>query len=576
MKYKILLLSLLVSFASFGQSELNGVVKFVSNPLQATDTTSVKPLFRRTSDGRLMRMTWSQLAGYISAGSGGVPTLQQVTTSGNTTNLPISITGENSLKLYGSLPINHVDLGYVGDGFFITSDNEQFSFNEKNVGRSVNGELFDYNGNIDLDIPDPANFIPITGTTIGNPVTGDIKLQGERFIYAESTDYISGVSINEDGGSAMYMTENLTGYKKQVSVDPVGVVVREDGSSAVGLTGYSDFSANNDGTDRKIYPQTGWVKDAIAAAGVGGATNLSSTPSATDYTINSSTGTGAVILAATTSNAGILIASDKVLINTITGKANLTGGNAWTGTQTGFNVTTQTAGDNTTLAASTAFVKALGDLKLNLTGGTLTGGLTTLNLMPTTTNTSDIGSASLFYNNAFVTAVRSSVYRATSSSNGFLVNSTGNTSYFKIFDATGNVVIQNGGTFTDNGYKLDVQGTARITGQLTISDGTVSTSAASVGQLNSYAAYTAKTANYTTTAADKTIKCTGTFTLTLGTTGITAGKIFTMHNAGTGTITVNVNGGATINGVTSKTYNLQYGGAEFTFDGTNYIITATF
>ena len=36
--------------------------------------------------------------------------------------------------------------------------------------------------------------------------------------------------------------------------------------------------------------------------------------------------------------------------------------------------------------------------------------------------------------------------------------------YFRLFAATGNVVIQNGGTFTDSGYRLDVNGTARYTG----------------------------------------------------------------------------------------------------------------
>ena len=30
-----------------------------------------------------------------------------------------------------------------------------------------------------------------------------------------------------------------------------------------GLYGYQDFSANNDGSDRKIYPQTGWVQDYV-------------------------------------------------------------------------------------------------------------------------------------------------------------------------------------------------------------------------------------------------------------------------------------------------------------------------
>jgi hypothetical protein len=38
----------------------------------------------------------------------------------------------------------------------------------------------------------------------------------------------------------------------------------------------------------------------------------------------------------------------------------------------------------------------------------------------------------------------------------------------RIFEATGNLVLQNGGTFTDAGYRLDVNGTARVSGNVKI------------------------------------------------------------------------------------------------------------
>jgi len=44
------------------------------------------------------------------------------------------------------------------------------------------------------------------------------------------------------------------------------------------------------------------------------------------------------------------------------------------------------------------------------------------------------------------------------------VKGTGGTNYITMFQATGNVLIQNGGTTTDAGYKLDVNGTARVQG----------------------------------------------------------------------------------------------------------------
>jgi hypothetical protein len=41
------------------------------------------------------------------------------------------------------------------------------------------------------------------------------------------------------------------------------------------------------------------------------------------------------------------------------------------------------------------------------------------------------------------------------------------TKYFSIFRTTGNLTLQNGGTFTDAGYRLDVNGTARVQGAVT-------------------------------------------------------------------------------------------------------------
>jgi hypothetical protein len=56
-----------------------------------------------------------------------------------------------------------------------------------------------------------------------------------------------------------------------------------------------------------------------------------------------------------------------------------------------------------------------------------------------------------------------------SGGNGALTNK------FQIFGGTGNVVIQNGGIFTDAGYKLDVNGTARISGNTTVTGSVIST-----------------------------------------------------------------------------------------------------
>jgi hypothetical protein len=52
--------------------------------------------------------------------------------------------------------------------------------------------------------------------------------------------------------------------------------------------------------------------------------------------------------------------------------------------------------------------------------------------------------------------------------------SSGNTEKVRIFGNTGNVTIQNGGTFTDAGYRLDVNGTMRVQSKISLSAGTTS------------------------------------------------------------------------------------------------------
>ena len=67
-----------------------------------------------------------------------------------------------------------------------------------------------------------------------------------------------------------------------------------------------------------------------------------------------------------------------------------------------------------------------------------------------------------------------------------ITRGVGGTAYITMFQSTGNVTIQNGGTFTDAGYKLDVNGTARVSGTTTITPaaltGTAATSALDIAQ----------------------------------------------------------------------------------------------
>lgn len=83
--------------------------------------------------------------------------------------------------------------------------------------------------------------------------------------------------------------------------------------------------------------------------------------------------------------------------------------------------------------------------------------------------------------------------------------------------------------------------------------------------------YVAKTGNYTVTAADFLIDCTGTFTVTLLTAASIAGREFEIKNSGTGTITVDANSTETIDGDLTKTL-VQYDAMKIMSNGTNWII----
>jgi hypothetical protein len=98
------------------------------------------------------------------------------------------------------------------------------------------------------------------------------------------------------------------------------------------------------------------------------------------------------------------------------------------------------------------------------------------------------------------------------------------TEKFRIF-GTGNTLIQNGGTFTDAGYLLDVNGTARVSGLLTLSNGSYATAAigwgaqigfyydASLGIVTNIGGVVASSVNGTRFNFDKVVGI-GTFNMT--------------------------------------------------------------
>jgi hypothetical protein len=89
------------------------------------------------------------------------------------------------------------------------------------------------------------------------------------------------------------------------------------------------------------------------------------------------------------------------------------------------------------------------------------------NVIPSSAGAGSLGTASLPFSNALFTGtVFSNNIQAYSSHLNF--NTTSFTTVGRFFQSTGNFTLQNGGTFTDAGFRLDVNGTARVVGQTTI------------------------------------------------------------------------------------------------------------
>lgn len=80
--------------------------------------------------------------------------------------------------------------------------------------------------------------------------------------------------------------------------------------------------------------------------------------------------------------------------------------------------------------------------------------------------------------NGSIRAISGTVFSSTTqtqaiqtNSSNLVIRGSGGTAYATLFQTTGNLVLQNGGTFTDAGYKLDVNGTVRIQNHIYLASG---------------------------------------------------------------------------------------------------------
>ena len=132
-----------------------------------------------------------------------------------------------------------------------------------------------------------------------------------------------------------------------------------------------------------------------------------------------------------------------------------------------------------TLTAQTINVQTItSSIEFN-TGSTRNGSLST-NTHEFTGSVGITGSLSLTGNATFGGTVYTTQYRSfgdntlsTSNTASSIFLQIGNTNYFRLLGSNGNITIQNGGTYTDNGYRLQVNGAGSASGSLFVSGSSI-------------------------------------------------------------------------------------------------------
>jgi hypothetical protein len=224
---------------------------------------------------------------------------------------------------------------------------------------------------------------------------------------------------------------------------------------------------------------------------------------ATSSVLTITGGTDAVLGSGTTiqvkqagsSQSGFLSSTDWTTFNskqnTITNPITGTGANGqvafWNGTssQTGDNGlfwdnTNKRLGIGTNAPTQKVEITGTGDV-ISILGSTSSTGIAINKIVNNLGSSNEIGVfgstrplgfGAILPNNAYMF---STVDLAIGSSTNLKFSSgVANTERIRVFGSTGNVLIQNGGTFTDAGFRLDVNGTARVQGALTGSTSTFS------------------------------------------------------------------------------------------------------
>lgn len=175
------------------------------------------------------------------------------------------------------------------------------------------------------------NFIPIGGTNENDPVTGLIEFESgsdrgffsinpeiidRRVVFSDEDDIrIRTQRLDEELQTAVFVrpgsfevsTNDLTN-SSNLSINPTESLLTSTNASYRGLEYGGNYSAN-------FSPRSLVDKEYVDNAAAGGSTNLSYTPSTTEGTVNSDTGTDATIPAGSTTNASLMLPGDKTSLD---------------------------------------------------------------------------------------------------------------------------------------------------------------------------------------------------------------------------------------------------------------------
>ena len=300
------------------------------------------------------------------------------------------------------------------------------------------------------DIPSLTGFVPYTGATT------NVDLGTHRILAQNATIASSGsgdtFTLNHSSGSGIGLNITKGGNGE-------GLYVNKTGGSGNAATIIGTLNATtlvkSGGTSSQFLKADGSV-DSTTYVGGSGATGQVAYWNG----MNSQTGSNNLFWDAANSRLGIGTNAPAYGLD-VNSNARFTNGEVRFAGNTNYDIIRLNAG--TTTSSSSSFVLA------ESWSGVTYRGLILVNYNAShTSNQHNIPNSAAIVTGSESPNGLSIVANAVGAPIKFwTVTSNVSTQKAQFFGATGNLVLQNGGTFTDAGFRLDVQGTARVSGNLT-------------------------------------------------------------------------------------------------------------